>query len=160
MNCSAKMESCAIKHDWQRVPLRLFCLTIASIPSEILLTSPLFPVLNMIMLRKAGATHMRQKQQRGPSCISNKHSRITLSKPHIFLTGAGNGALTTSPDYNLEEFPQFWNLKCDDWEDPAVWVEFLRRRKYVKRRLMIGADHFNRDPKKVSPPLEESRHEI
>jgi hypothetical protein len=72
------------------------------------------------------------------------------SKPYVFLIAAGNGALTISPDYNLEEFPQFWNLKCDDWEDPAVWVEFLRRRKYVKRRLMIGADHFNRDPKKVS----------
>ncbi|CBI33851.3 unnamed protein product, partial [Vitis vinifera] len=29
-----------------------------------------------------------------------------------------------------------------------VWVPFVCRRKYIKRRLMIGADHFNRDPKK------------
>ncbi|GAQ85003.1 GDP-GTP exchange factor [Klebsormidium nitens] len=53
---------------------------------------------------------------------------------------------SSSSEYNLAEVPHFWTLNCDNWEDPEVWVEFLRRQKYVKRRLMIGADHFNRDP--------------
>ncbi|KAG6551263.1 hypothetical protein Mapa_007189 [Marchantia paleacea] len=50
---------------------------------------------------------------------------------------------TDAPD-----FVPFWTLKCPSYEDPACWVEFVRQQKYIKRRLMIGADHFNRDPKK------------
>ncbi|KAL6974246.1 hypothetical protein U1Q18_028426 [Sarracenia purpurea var. burkii] len=38
-------------------------------------------------------------------------------------------------------------VKCDSYSDPDHRVPFVRRRKYIKRRLMIGADHFNRDPK-------------
>ncbi|KAL8136998.1 hypothetical protein V2J09_002999 [Rumex salicifolius] len=49
---------------------------------------------------------------------------------------------------NLEEYTPFWMVKCDNYGDPNHWVPFVRRRKYIKRRLMIGADHFNRDPKK------------
>lgn len=49
---------------------------------------------------------------------------------------------------NLEEYTPFWMVKCDNYSDPNHWVPFVRRRKYIKRRLMIGADHFNRDPKK------------
>ncbi|CAK9168687.1 unnamed protein product [Ilex paraguariensis] len=48
----------------------------------------------------------------------------------------------------LEEYTPFWMVKCDNYSDPDHWVPFVRRRKYIKRRLMIGADHFNRDPKK------------
>ncbi|KAH7537156.1 ARF guanine-nucleotide exchange factor GNOM [Ziziphus jujuba] len=48
----------------------------------------------------------------------------------------------------LEEYTPFWMVKCDNYNDPDHWVLFVRRRKYIKRRLMIGADHFNRDPKK------------
>ncbi|KAL3693188.1 hypothetical protein R1sor_006839 [Riccia sorocarpa] len=46
------------------------------------------------------------------------------------------------------EFVPFWTLKCPSYADPICWVDFVRRQKYIKRRLMIGADHFNRDPKK------------
>ncbi|KAI3694844.1 hypothetical protein L1987_77825 [Smallanthus sonchifolius] len=49
---------------------------------------------------------------------------------------------------NLEEYTPFWMVKCDNYSDPDQWVPFVRRRKYIKKRLMIGADHFNRDPKK------------
>ncbi|KAK6934455.1 Mon2/Sec7/BIG1-like, HUS domain [Dillenia turbinata] len=49
---------------------------------------------------------------------------------------------------HLEEYTPFWMVKCDNYNDPNHWVSFVRRRKYIKRRLMIGADHFNRDPKK------------
>ncbi|XP_073005575.1 ARF guanine-nucleotide exchange factor GNOM-like [Typha latifolia] len=48
----------------------------------------------------------------------------------------------------LEEYIPFWAVKCENYSDPDHWVKFVRRRKYIKRRLMIGADHFNRDPKK------------
>ncbi|KAM7268957.1 hypothetical protein ACFE04_024454 [Oxalis oulophora] len=61
----------------------------------------------------------------------------------------GNGLFNL--DYapvNLEEYTPFWMVKCDNYNDPVYWVPFVRRRKYIKRRLMIGADHFNRDPKK------------
>ncbi|KAH1196682.1 ARF guanine-nucleotide exchange factor GNOM [Glycine max] len=49
---------------------------------------------------------------------------------------------------NFEEYTPFWMEKCDSFGDPNDWVPFVRQRKYIKRRLMIGADHFNRDVKK------------
>lgn len=61
----------------------------------------------------------------------------------------GNGSSSSEPaPVNLEEYTPFWMLKCENYSDPDDWVPFVRRRKYIKRRLMIGADHFNRDPKK------------
>ncbi|XP_065860498.1 ARF guanine-nucleotide exchange factor GNOM [Euphorbia lathyris] len=60
-----------------------------------------------------------------------------------------NGSLSSEHvPVNLEEYTPFWMVKCDNYSDPDHWVPFVRRRKYIKRRLMIGADHFNRDPKK------------
>ncbi|KAK7387409.1 hypothetical protein VNO78_28196 [Psophocarpus tetragonolobus] len=49
---------------------------------------------------------------------------------------------------NFEEYTPFWMERCDSFGDPNNWVPFVRQRKYIKRRLMIGADHFNRDVKK------------
>ncbi|KAJ6959949.1 ARF guanine-nucleotide exchange factor GNOM [Populus alba] len=61
----------------------------------------------------------------------------------------GNGSVNSEQGpVNLEEYTPFWMVKCDNYSDPNHWVPFVRRRKYIKRRLMIGADHFNRDPKK------------
>lgn len=61
----------------------------------------------------------------------------------------GNGLFNSEPaPVNLEEYTPFWMLKCENYNEPDKWVPFVRRRKYIKRRLMIGADHFNRDPKK------------
>lgn len=47
-----------------------------------------------------------------------------------------------------EEYNAFWTLKCSDYSDPNNWIPFVRKMKYIKRKLMVGADHFNRDPKK------------
>ncbi|KAI9169559.1 hypothetical protein LWI28_014029 [Acer negundo] len=61
----------------------------------------------------------------------------------------GNGLVSSEyTPVTLEEYTPFWMVKCDNYSDPNHWVQFVRRRKYIKRRLMIGADHFNRDPKK------------
>ncbi|CAI9767979.1 unnamed protein product [Fraxinus pennsylvanica] len=61
----------------------------------------------------------------------------------------GNGSINSElPPVNLEEYTPFWMVKCENYGDPDHWVPFVRKRKYIKRRLMIGADHFNRDPKK------------
>ncbi|OWM89514.1 ARF guanine-nucleotide exchange factor GNOM [Punica granatum] len=61
--------------------------------------------------------------------------------------GNGSGSSEQAP-VKLDEYTPFWMVKCDNYGDPNHWVPFVRRRKYIKRRLMIGADHFNRDPKK------------
>ncbi|KAM7526265.1 hypothetical protein LguiA_016167 [Lonicera macranthoides] len=61
----------------------------------------------------------------------------------------GNASVSSEPaPVNLDEYTPFWMVKCNNYSDPDHWVPFVRRRKYIKRRLMIGADHFNRDPKK------------
>lgn len=53
-----------------------------------------------------------------------------------------------APVREIEEYEPFWTETCDNYEDPTHWVPFVRRKKYIKRKLMIGADHFNRDTKK------------
>ena len=61
----------------------------------------------------------------------------------------GNGSLSSEHSHvNLEEYTPFWLEKCENFSDPNNWVPFVCRRKYFKKRLMIGADHFNRDIKK------------
>ncbi|KAF7831044.1 ARF guanine-nucleotide exchange factor GNOM-like [Senna tora] len=60
-----------------------------------------------------------------------------------------NGSVSSEyPPMKPEEYTPLWMEKCDNFGDPNQWVPFVSRRKYFKRRLMIGADHFNRDPKK------------
>ncbi|KAH6830387.1 sec7 domain-containing protein [Perilla frutescens var. hirtella] len=48
----------------------------------------------------------------------------------------------------LEEYSSFWTLRCDDYGEPLHWVPFVHSMKNIKTKLMIGVDHFNRDPKK------------
>ncbi|OMP00992.1 SEC7-like protein [Corchorus olitorius] len=49
---------------------------------------------------------------------------------------------------NGEGYEAFWTLKCQNYSDPSSWIPFVRKIKHIKRKLMLGADHFNRDPKK------------
>nr|XP_043608603.1 ARF guanine-nucleotide exchange factor GNOM-like [Erigeron canadensis] len=49
---------------------------------------------------------------------------------------------------NNEDHESFWNVKCDSYENSDCWVPYIHKMKHVKKKLMIGADHFNRDPKK------------
>ncbi|CAJ1864201.1 unnamed protein product [Sphenostylis stenocarpa] len=61
----------------------------------------------------------------------------------------GSGSLSSEESpVNFEEYTPFWMEMCDNFDDPNDWVPFVRQRKCIKRRLMIGADHFNRDIKK------------
>ena len=47
-----------------------------------------------------------------------------------------------------QEYVPFWTLKCEDYDDPGSWVQFVKQQKHIKARLMLAADHFNRDSKK------------
>ncbi|XP_010528362.1 PREDICTED: ARF guanine-nucleotide exchange factor GNL1-like [Tarenaya hassleriana] len=60
--------------------------------------------------------------------------------------GEESSAADTSTDQ--EAYEAFWTVRCENYEDPNFWVPFVRKTKHIKKRLMVGADHFNRDPKK------------
>lgn len=49
---------------------------------------------------------------------------------------------------DLEEYRPFWTVTCDNHKEPSYWVPFVRKMKQIKKKLMIGADHFNQDPMK------------
>lgn len=55
---------------------------------------------------------------------------------------------STEASPELEEYSSFWTRRCDDYGEPLHWVPFVHNMKNIKRKLMIGVDHFNRDPKK------------
>eukprot|EP00899_Mesostigma_viride_P015080 jgi/Mesvir1/23573/Mv18269-RA.2 len=72
--------------------------------------------------------------------------------------GIAERASTVSKDANLASFHvaaeadpsiyvDFWE-EVPNMDDPVGLAEFHRRRRYMKRRLAMGVDHFNRDPKK------------
>ncbi|MCO5593303.1 hypothetical protein L7F22_047311 [Adiantum nelumboides] len=63
-------------------------------------------------------------------------------------SGSGIPILEPANQSEVQEYVPFWTLRCENYKDPKCWVKFVQRQKYIKRRLMIGADHFNRDPKK------------
>ncbi|KAI3704742.1 hypothetical protein L1987_74969 [Smallanthus sonchifolius] len=49
---------------------------------------------------------------------------------------------------DLEDHEPFWKVKCESYENPDYWVPYIRKMKHMKKKLLVGADHFNRDPKK------------
>ncbi|KAL4352052.1 hypothetical protein GQ457_06G042160 [Hibiscus cannabinus] len=54
-----------------------------------------------------------------------------------------------------EGYEAFWTSKCQNYSDPNSWIPFARKMKHIKRKLAIGADHFNRGPKKGLEFLQE-----
>lgn len=46
------------------------------------------------------------------------------------------------------DYRPFWVEKCDSCDNPDKWVEFVRIRKLKKKKIMVAADHYNRDDKK------------
>ncbi|MFS8031893.1 putative Sec7 domain, guanine nucleotide exchange factor, Sec7 domain superfamily [Helianthus anomalus] len=63
--------------------------------------------------------------------------------------GDGDQIPVLEPDAsNLEQREAFWNVKCESYENPDCWVPYIHKMKHIKKKLMIGVDHFNRDPKK------------
>ncbi|XP_020154266.1 ARF guanine-nucleotide exchange factor GNOM [Aegilops tauschii subsp. strangulata] len=52
------------------------------------------------------------------------------------------------PVQELSEYFSFWQLKCENINDPDQWVRFVNQQKSIKRKLMVGVEHFNRDRRK------------
>ncbi|KAJ1259610.1 hypothetical protein BS78_10G168500 [Paspalum vaginatum] len=48
----------------------------------------------------------------------------------------------------INEYFPFWQLKCESNNDPDQWFKFVNQQKGIKRKLMVGVKHFNRDKKK------------
>lgn len=48
----------------------------------------------------------------------------------------------------IDKYYPFWLVKCEGITDPEKWVQFMRQRKFIKKKLVGGVDQFNRDPKK------------
>ncbi|KAF8746178.1 hypothetical protein HU200_013413 [Digitaria exilis] len=48
----------------------------------------------------------------------------------------------------ISEYFPFWQLKCESNKDPDQWVKFVHQQKGIKKKLMVGVEHFNRDKKK------------
>ncbi|KAG8070581.1 hypothetical protein GUJ93_ZPchr0006g40887 [Zizania palustris] len=48
----------------------------------------------------------------------------------------------------ITEYFPFWQLRCENTIDPDQWVRFVHQQKSIKRTLMVGVEHFNRDKKK------------
>lgn len=59
----------------------------------------------------------------------------------------------TLPDLVVHE--AFWTRKCENFDDPNHWIPFVRKMKHIKKKLMLGTEHFNRDPKKGLEFLQE-----
>ncbi|XP_010240903.1 PREDICTED: ARF guanine-nucleotide exchange factor GNL2 [Nelumbo nucifera] len=57
---------------------------------------------------------------------------------------------TSAGSYPVEvtEYIPFWVEKSNRNEDLDTWIEYMRVRKAQKRKIMIAANHFNRDEKK------------
>ncbi|KAL6839360.1 hypothetical protein ACP4OV_030630 [Aristida adscensionis] len=49
---------------------------------------------------------------------------------------------------DITEYFPFWQLKCENNNDPDQWVKFVHQQKSIKRKLTVGVEHFNRDKKK------------
>ncbi|OAY68760.1 ARF guanine-nucleotide exchange factor GNL2 [Ananas comosus] len=73
------------------------------------------------------------------SVISNVADRIEVEKS------------PARDSYNLElsDYKPFWIERCEEDEsNPDTWVDFVRTRKLRKKKIMIAANHYNRDEKK------------
>ncbi|VFQ96946.1 unnamed protein product [Cuscuta campestris] len=60
----------------------------------------------------------------------------------------GHGPVSEHVSLDSEEYKPFWTEECQDYNEPIHWVPYVSKMKHIKQKLMIGADHFNRDPKK------------
>ncbi|MCO5614571.1 hypothetical protein L7F22_068854 [Adiantum nelumboides] len=68
-------------------------------------------------------------------CIADRSSSVmTMPEPYV--------------DMPVYDFVPFWTVKCNSYEDPTCWVEFIQKQKLTKQKLMLGVDHCNRDIKK------------
>ncbi|KAG0564739.1 hypothetical protein M758_8G130600 [Ceratodon purpureus] len=75
--------------------------------------------------------------------VHSMADRVDSAAPALTSSTLSGAMVAENQDY-----VPFWTLKCENYQDPGSWIEYVKHQKYIKRRLMIGADHFNRDPKK------------
>ncbi|KAF2299416.1 hypothetical protein GH714_031876 [Hevea brasiliensis] len=57
-------------------------------------------------------------------------------------------SLSEEASVDREGYKAFWTTKCENYSDPNFWIPHVRKMRHIKRKLMVGVDHFNRDPKK------------
>ncbi|KAF5479489.1 hypothetical protein F2P56_000303 [Juglans regia] len=67
---------------------------------------------------------------------------------HGMAERLGNEPPSLKASFDDEGYEAFWTMTCENYSDPNFWVPYVRKLKYLKRNLMVGADYFNRDPKK------------
>nr|GEZ79606.1 hypothetical protein [Tanacetum cinerariifolium] len=58
------------------------------------------------------------------------------------------GGEVTVIEHTMSDHEPFWKVTCENYENPDHWVPYIQKKKHMKKKLMVGADHFNRDPKK------------
>ncbi|KAF2313590.1 hypothetical protein GH714_012313 [Hevea brasiliensis] len=56
-------------------------------------------------------------------------------------------SLSKDASVDLEGCKAFWTMKCETYSDPNVWIPHVLKMRHIKRKLMVGVDHFNQDPK-------------
>ncbi|KAJ9147583.1 hypothetical protein P3X46_029727 [Hevea brasiliensis] len=56
-------------------------------------------------------------------------------------------SLSKDASVDLEGCKASWTTKCETYSDPNVWIPHVLEMRHIKRKLMVGVDHFNRDPK-------------
>jgi brefeldin A-resistance guanine nucleotide exchange factor 1 len=75
--------------------------------------------------------------------VRSMADRVDTAAPALASSSSSRNLVVDS-----QEFVPFWTLKCEDYDDPGSWVQFVKQQKHIKARIVLGADHFNRDPKK------------
>nr|GMC68863.1 ARF guanine-nucleotide exchange factor GNOM-like [Ipomoea batatas] len=75
---------------------------------------------------------------------------VTAGNPTVSLWIKFNSSMLVDhfPPSTSDEYKPFWIEICQDYNDPIHWVPFVRKMKQIKQEMVVGANHFNQDPKK------------
>ncbi|XP_031483005.1 ARF guanine-nucleotide exchange factor GNL2-like [Nymphaea colorata] len=80
--------------------------------------------------------------------IADGMEKSRSSKANSNLLSSNDASSFNSNLIRITEYKPFWTEKCERCDDPKAWVEFMRVRKYMKKRLLVSVNHFNLDEKK------------
>ncbi|CAN6452847.1 unnamed protein product [Victoria cruziana] len=80
--------------------------------------------------------------------IADGMDKSGSSKANSNLFPSNDASSFNSNLIRIKEYRPFWTEKCEKSDDLNAWVEFMRVRKYMKKRLLVSVNHFNRDEKK------------
>ncbi|KAG6719678.1 hypothetical protein I3842_03G018600 [Carya illinoinensis] len=114
--------------------------------------------LSCVLLRLAQSKHGSSYQQQEVAMEAMVDLANLLSKSAFLVNGPlfamhilaldGNEPPSLKASLDNEVYEAFWTMTCENYSDPNFWVPYVCKLKFFKRNLMVGADHFNRDPKK------------